>query len=49
VREIQDDLNSKAAKKDEEDTTEYRNEAAEEKDDSEVENIEDKEADKALR
>jgi len=48
-REIRDGLNSKAAKKDEEDTTEYRNEAAEEKDDSEVENIEDKEADKALR
>ncbi len=48
-REIRDDLNSKAAKKDEEDTTEYRNEAAEEKDDSEIKNIEDKEADKALR
>ncbi len=45
---IQDNLNSKAAKKDEEDTAEYRNEAAEEKDDSEVENIENKEADKAL-
>ncbi len=46
--EIRDNLNSKAAKKDEKDTAEYRNEAAEEKDDSEVENIEDKEADKAL-
>ena len=47
--EIRDGLNSEAAKEDEEDTAGYRNEAAEEKDDSEVENIEDKEADKALR
>jgi len=38
----------KAAKKDEEDTTEYKNEAAEEKNDSEIKNIKDKEADKAL-
>ena len=46
--EIRDDLNSKAVKKDKEDTTEYKNEAAEKKNDSKVENIEDKEADKAL-
>jgi len=48
-REIRDGLNSEAAKEDEGDTTGYRNEAAEEEDDSEIEDIEDKEADKALR
>jgi len=48
-REIRDGLNSEAAKEDEGDITGYRNEAAEEEDDSETEDIEDKEADKALR
>ena len=41
-------MNSKAAKKDEEDTMNYREKAAEEKDDSEVDDIEDKEAEEAL-
>lgn len=48
-REIRNNLNSKAAMKDERDTTEYRKKAAEEKDDSEVNDIEDKEAEKALQ
>lgn len=47
--EIRDGLNSEAAKEDEGDTAGYRNEAAEEEDGSEVEDIEDKEADKALQ
>ena len=42
-------MNSKAAKKDEEDTIKYREKAAEEKNDSEVDDIEDKEAEEALR
>ena len=42
-------MNSKAANKDEEDTIKYREKAAEEKDDSEVDDIEGKEAKKALR
>ena len=48
-KQVRDDLKLEAAKKDEGDTTRYRREAAEEKTDSEVEDVENKETEEALR